>query len=272
MREERASFELVDRIAARSDGGILPVGSGQAANAEAAGRARMNGIERARSRGWPGEVETKRKLLLLEEMFRTSVGIDVRLPSHHAMPYRATQFAGDFGPFTLDEAAAFVLIDLFDGDVITTAGVVSLPDFPLDFAGLGGRTMLAVPQSHRAVITHVEIAMTQAAAAAPLTPDFTTGVRWSLRKNGILIPGVSARFPTWLFTAKAVETSSPEAPHSLQNLLRHPINLEQGDVITGEIGIPVAGGSMNKVSIARIGGYIYPTRIDEPSVRGTKAD
>ena len=55
-----------------------------------------------------------------------------------------------------------------------------------------------------------------------------------------------------------------------QSLLWAPVNLEQDDVITAEASVPIS--SLTLEILCKVGGYVYQTRVDEPSIRGTIVD
>lgn len=270
------AFDLVDRIAALEDPGRLGL-RGQPTNAEEAARGRSR--DKDATRGWPGEQQAKRFILLLEEMLRSQAGIHVRAPSHHAAPFRSTPFALDVGPvaFDLDAAGSALKIDLLDsaGATIAAGG---LPTTFLPFTGSGSE---GVPERHRAVLSYVSVAHSQLAGAAVVTlSSAVLGTRFTVRRNGDPIPSLTSRMPTWWYESQQIAAAQSDVPFppqmtTPQNLLYAPINLVAGDTISAEFELPATNAALadlDSLVWVKLGGWIYPVRKDDPSISGTLAD
>ena len=268
-----APYDLVDRIASMEDRGLIPGTLGSPSNSEAANRARLSATEKARGRGWTGEVDARRHVLLLEEMLRTQAGVHVRLPSHHAAPFRAQGFETYASEVPLTADSTEVVVDALDDNQALVAAAFTQG---VEFAGPG---QVIVPQGYRAVITDVCVSIQGrfGTVAADLTPGWQTGCTWSLHKNKSAI--LSRRRPT--FTSQhIIPTGTVFEPPSDTNLLSAPVNLGQGDSAFLTIEIPATGGVAGRCPVsgwvgrgfAVVRGYVYPTRMDEPSIRGTVVD
>ncbi len=272
MRGLEANFLLVDRIASQMDPGMIPASVSTPHNLEAANRARLPPVHKARQNGWDGEAQMRRRLFLLEEMLRNQAGINVRQPSHHAAPFRAIEFESAARFVPLNATSTIVDADLLDVTASTAAAPGSTG---VDF-GSGQRQ---VPEGHRAVITSIEVGLSTPFTTVVHQAGAETGFTWDLIINGK--PIILGRQPVSLIEVNALVGVTILAPHLIRPLAS-PLNLKPLDVVhlTGHLPAVDAGSSDGRSPAAgflarvhtTVRGYVYQVRQDEPSIRGTLAD
>ncbi len=260
-----ASYDLIDRIIAGEDRGLIPSTVSAPTNAEAAYRARQQGAAAATRHGFPDEVDIRRRVRLLEEMLRTQPGIHVRQPSHVAPPFRAFGFSMDRG---VTAATLGTRVDLLTAGASPAVGTSRLEFLP---------GQAAVPNGYRAEITFVAVSFGQLHGSQDVTAfGGVQEPRWTLSVRGQAAPGCVNRFPTWAYdtqaTAAPAFTGVLKGPDLSHNLLTAPVHLVSDDWVTVDALVPDQGDGFVPAFHTRVAGWLYPVRFDEPGIGGTVID
>jgi len=190
---------------------------------------------------------------------RAQAGINVRLPSHHASPFRAVQFLDTYSqadPAATPQSVFLGLSGRFAGNAAPTAAD-------------------PVPEGFRGVINRVKVYAFQNTNTA-----LTTSTSWlthtvSLRKNDQPLPGyidMRAGGGIGLIVPPAVGNERyVQYAHIDYDACVVPINLSPGDYMQAVFSNSDPANSEHRFALI-VGGYLYPIERDEDSIAGTLVD
>jgi hypothetical protein len=198
----------------------------------------------------------RRSVRSLIRALRAQPGINVRSPSQHYAPYRSQEWAfqARIGLAGAVGAATEVIVPVtFSGPVAVIAAPAAAENFP---EGMIGEVIAAEVHCYYVDTTVVV--------------DVAGAGRWSLRKNGVVIPG---------FQGRAVSSTSNMSgaigiarDQSLRLPARTPIHLRPGDQLELTLRNEVLAVAPTLFFMTDLSGWIYPARSTDDSIMGTMAD
>lgn len=211
----------------------------------------------------------------LVKLLRQSAGIPTRLPAHNTPPYRSEPIAftaiinqAGAGAGAAGRTRFGVQWDAVD-DTIGQYG----PKNALRENGLAAfTTPQPFPESFLGVLTRVEVFAYQVSSVIQL--DAVREARWSLLKNGAFVRGYQWQAPTSHPYLSILAAGAPAVNSDVDVRLActSPIRLAPGDtveVITGTDEINVAA---TITFVARVEGFMYPSKGADGTVYDTLVD
>ena len=183
---------------------------------------------------------------LMKTLRYSNPGINVRLPSHIAPPFRASAFH-----FTLPAG--------------TTAPVFPGTNFTVTFNGQS-----VVPEGLQGVISELSwLAFWEDAdLIAPVDDTLLT-----IRRNGVAVPGFLSLRAGYDHSEGVTDIAGTEfnGVQVPSPKITAPIHLKPGDVIEVNVTDDVASGTDPNVEL-RLSGWLYPIEVEADGIVGTMAD
>lgn len=210
----------------------------------------------------PRAEATARRLV---KLLRAQAGIPVRLPAHHASPFRAEPIAFSFQNTLAGPGAGVASVTRFgvlwnpvsDAVFGTTNAVM---DTPANAEGF--------PDGYRGVVTRIQCWMFQHVTAAPFIAS--RQVRWSAFKNGSPINGYQRQIPSSTQDQTLVGVTSSNA--TIDVAVRVPVQLNAGDTLEGEFVLNDLGAPVTVTSVFLVEGYRFPVKGEDDTIYATLVD
>lgn len=241
-------------------------GYDNAASSAVQRRGRRRGVTRKRNRR---ELELDQ----LQEMLRNQPGVNVRLPSHIAPPFRAVAIANEFDTLLLsaDNTTFRPSLGRVDGVGAAGDGLLRFASFQTSAAAIptGGPTVF--PKGWLGVLTAVMVL-----GALPIgtgAADVNTLSEWTFERDGLAVPGYEHRKLTLGFSATAgagLDTTNLQDPIPLGGVWIAPVHLEPGHTYGFSVRRHTASVAIQVH--CRAYGWMYPVRQSAPGILGTLVD
>ncbi len=197
------------------------------------------------------EYDIRRLVTLLEEMLRNQPGINVRQPSHLAIPFNATPLYARAGPTVVAAPASG-----------TDFAVVADLRFPHD-------GQVTVPPGYRAELTRVG----QACYTPTIGGDPFAAGRFRIRKNGVPLPPYENCFAAGTGNTQAGTLGTVGAIYLgigywINTGIPVSVHLVEGDTCQVDGGTDSSSSSALTIAVVAQG-WMYPVRRDVDSIHGT---